>query len=203
MKKIMFNDKYGLTNAVLKGRKTMTRRAVGNRMTDDDIKAYLKGYTELADKAAPYKIGEVLAVAQPYKDLDYSLKGFAVNPDRTCGIRREFTQKQAGWNNKMFVSAKFMPHYIRITDIKVERVQDISEEDCLKEGIIRRDDMINSQMEDVVRYTFENSFVDGVYKTYATPREAFAALIERPGIGHKGDWSRNNWVFVYTFGLIK
>ena len=27
MKKIMFNDKYGLTQAVLDGRKTMTRRA--------------------------------------------------------------------------------------------------------------------------------------------------------------------------------
>lgn len=26
MKKIMFNDKYGLTTAVLEGRKTMTRR---------------------------------------------------------------------------------------------------------------------------------------------------------------------------------
>ena len=28
MKKIMFNDKYGLTQAVLEGRKTMTRRIV-------------------------------------------------------------------------------------------------------------------------------------------------------------------------------
>lgn len=29
MKKIIFNDKYGLTQAVLEGRKTMTRRVVG------------------------------------------------------------------------------------------------------------------------------------------------------------------------------
>lgn len=28
MKKIMFNDEYGLTDAVLQGRKTMTRRIV-------------------------------------------------------------------------------------------------------------------------------------------------------------------------------
>lgn len=28
MQKIMFNDKYGLTQAVLEGRKTMTRRTV-------------------------------------------------------------------------------------------------------------------------------------------------------------------------------
>lgn len=28
MKKIMFNDKYGLTEAVLEGRKTQTRRVI-------------------------------------------------------------------------------------------------------------------------------------------------------------------------------
>ena len=33
MKKIMFNDRFGLTDAVLDGKKTMTRRLVGNRMT--------------------------------------------------------------------------------------------------------------------------------------------------------------------------
>ena len=108
-----------------------------------------------------------------------------------------------GWDNKMFVKADLMPHQICITGIKVERLQDISDEDCLCEGIIRRDDMINSRMEDIVRYTFANSFVGGVYKTYATPREAFAVLIDKPGIGSKGTWERNPWVVVYTFKLIK
>lgn len=31
MKKIMFNDKYGLTKTVIEGRKTQTRRIVPNR----------------------------------------------------------------------------------------------------------------------------------------------------------------------------
>ena len=33
MKKIMFDDHFGLTQAVLEGRKTMTRRVVGNFAT--------------------------------------------------------------------------------------------------------------------------------------------------------------------------
>ena len=33
MQKIMFNDKYGLTEAVLKGRKTMTRRVICQKKT--------------------------------------------------------------------------------------------------------------------------------------------------------------------------
>lgn len=42
--------------AVLDGNKTMTRRAVGNHMTNDDIKAYLKGFKDVAYNLAPYKI---------------------------------------------------------------------------------------------------------------------------------------------------
>lgn len=105
-----------------------------------------------------------------------------------------------GWNNKQGVKACYMPHRIRITDIKVERLQYISEEGCMKEGIIRRDDCINSRMEDIVVYTFKNSFVNHVYKTYPTPREAFAALIDK--VSGKGTWENNPWVFAYTFELI-
>lgn len=215
MKKIMFDDKFGLTDDVLKGHKTMTRRIVQEK--------YLRIYEDMSRlgqpccpleewlirRAAAYKVGEVVAVAQSYRNVEEynpeSYEDVMLNQGTICEASHPYSHlmKSGGWDNKMFVRADLMPHQIRITDIKVERLQDISDEDCLKEGIIRRDDMINSQMEDVVRYTFENSFVDGVYKTYATPREAFAAFIERPGIGHKVDWSRNNWVFVYTFGLIK
>ena len=34
MKKIMFNDRYGLTKAVIEGRKTMTRRLVPWALTE-------------------------------------------------------------------------------------------------------------------------------------------------------------------------
>lgn len=152
-----------------------------------------------------YQPGEVVAVAQSYKDLGYTKEWVEqhIRPNPNAKWYDPFEKKYPGWNNKMFVPAELnKASKIRITNVRAERLQDISDEDCLKEGIIRRDDMINSQMEDVVRYTFENSFVGGVYKTYATPREAFAALIERPGIGHKGDWSKNLWVFVYDFELV-
>lgn len=37
--------------------------------------------------------------------------------------------KIAGYKNKMFTKASLMPHHIRITDVKIERLQDISKED--------------------------------------------------------------------------
>lgn len=192
MQKIMYNDKYGLTTAVLQGRKTMTRRLVGNHMTEHDIKAYLKGYTELADKLAPYKIGEVVAVAQPYKALDYGFHGFATNPSLSCGISKGYAEKQRGWANKMFVSSKFMPHQIRITDIKVERLQDISDDDCLREGLIERKDGFISEY----FYTYH-----GADMNYAYIKTAFADLIDK--VSGKGTWESNPYVFAYEFELVK
>ena len=45
MKKIMFNDRYGLTKAVLSGYKTVTRRIM-NRQPDPDDIAYMKPLIE-------------------------------------------------------------------------------------------------------------------------------------------------------------
>ena len=83
---------------------------------------------DYALSSSRYKVGEVVAVAQKYKDIAL---------DVPVELAAELI-KQPGWNNKMFVRADLMPHHIRITNIRVERLRDISEEDCLKEGICRR-----------------------------------------------------------------
>lgn len=213
MQKIGFSDRYGLTRAVVEEYKNKTRRIA----TFDEVKEPNTGWLTEQPEAgrlvlcdgvrivakSQYKMNEILAVAQSYKSIHEAMMSGDYGDSKYDAFRCAVVAGTKGWTNKMFVRADLMPYRIKITDIKAEKLQDISDEDCLKEGIIRRDDMINSRMEDVVRYTFENSFVGGVYKTYATPREAFAALIERPGIGHKGDWSKNPWVMVYEFKFVK
>ena len=191
MQKIMFNDKYGLTNAVLQGRKTMTRRLVGNRMTEDDIKAYFKGYTELANKCAQYKKGEEAAVAQCYRTI-YTGPGreFGSSSNNSLGL-----MMTKGWVNKMFVRADLMPHKIRFIDIKIERLQDISDEDCLREGVLYSDKY-------AMPYGISNvPTPNGVFFYYSSPREAFAALID--AVSGKGKWESNPWVFVCSFELVK
>lgn len=214
MKKIGFNEHYGLQTAVFNGTKTKTRRTekcldqlyAAEKQLGKPLEIYqqeiiregivLRTNAGIISLHTRYKIDEEVAVAQAYKDLDYSLKGFATNPDRTCGIRREFAQKQAGWSNKMFVSAKFMPHQIRITNIKVERLQDITDEDCLKEGV-RYDDRYW-----VMGYKVDNLWNKRDRQSYwYNARGAFAALIDK--ISGKGTWKRNPWVLVYSFKLIK
>lgn len=209
MKKIMFYDKYGLTQAVLEGRKTMTRRIF---YIPDKLVPYLDIYDifDIVDDCIiwkdksdnirmtfepKYKVGEVVAIAQSYMDVDrFHRKGKnATYLEYLDSILPEL-KLYPGWGNKMFVKADLMPHHIEITDIKVERLQEISDEDCLKEGII---------------HAYTNN--DGI-KIYHTPhtkrgylstdvaQEAFAFLIDK--VSGKGVFKSNPYVFVYEFKLL-
>lgn len=196
----MFNDKYGLTDAVLKGKKTMTRRIIPCKVCQD-VLAPIRyngsdvSHNSMAMKHAHYKIGEEVAIAQSYHALNKS--GFVAPEwiEHTC-------EDSAGYENKMFVRADLMPYRIRITDIKIERLQDITDEDCIKEGIryapMRNEDNYKS-------YTFDGwkrKRRGCDYDCYAVnPREAFRVLINK--VSGASTWQKNPWVFVYTFELIK
>lgn len=194
MKKIMFNDKYGLTQAVLEGRKTQTRRIADTvgRLRDITVRQALeevnKGRACLFDEGRPlalsaYKLGETIAIAQKYADLAYDGEFFRL-------LGKVIFEK--GCYNKMFVKADFMPHRIRITNIRVERLQDISEEDCIAEGVWR-DDNVELEGTTYWYHGLANS-------SFRTPQQAYASLIDR--ISGKGTWESNPHVFVYDFELI-
>lgn len=195
MQKIMFNDKYGLTQAVLEGRKTQTRRIAytGNATIIDcgicvEPKNFgratlFRGIDEIAHSR--YNIGEEVAVAQAYcmliVDRGYSDKEIL---EIACS---------KGWVNKKYVKSDLMPHRIRITDIRAERLQEISYEDCFADGVVQQHgEGANGEIYSYIPYE---------KPLYSTPREAYAALIDK--ISGKGTWASNPYVFVYEFELIK
>lgn len=238
MKKIMFNDKYALTKAVLESRKTQTRRIVKTsdafervnpdfdwdeediKNWEDDFVLRVNNMSETERKECfnyllnhpKYKVGEIVAVAQSYKDVDsyysaayqrqHSIHGMTVdaldcvpNEDikKWFKNRNDFKDK-ASWNNKMFVKSELMPHQICITNVKIEQLQDISEEDCLKEGLewdgIAHKHYIDYSKETGGKIWFDNSL-----------RESYANLIDK--VSGKGTWESNPYVFVYDFNLVK
>lgn len=188
---ISFKDSGGLnlTQAVLAGRKTMTRRAVrglpehfvvGGRsistgkwgvQLEDGTRQWLR---------PPYEVGDVVAIQQAYRDAigEFFFEG--------SSVEKKF-KHTAGWTNKMFVKAELMPHHIRITDVRVEQLQDISNEDCMREGIIKDDEPYS-------RYFFS------LDSWYNTPRAAFADLIDK--VSGRGTWDSNPLVWVYSFVLV-
>ena len=176
----MFNDKYGLTQAVLDGRKTMTRRMINVNIDSTliDSTSRVHYIDDLIKVASRYQVGEIVAVAQSYKTLanggyiDFITVSVSRFKKEYCG---------AGYTNKMFTKADLMPHHIRITNIHVERLQDISDEDCLREGI---------------SYDAKNDayFVCGIKSIAQTPKVMFETLIDK--VSSKGIWERNPYVFV-------
>ena len=199
-KKIMFNDKFGLTKAVLNGTKTMTRRNIKYVFSNDryvDCENHIFYFKDEVGEypiKPKYNIGEKVAIAQKYSSLN--LAGLRYDSDnKQVGTHFELKQV-AGWNNKMFVRADLMPHLIEITGIRVERLQDISPDDCIKEGI----EDIAMEGDDHIEYGFMDK-KKGYYLTYHKVKEAYQHLIDK--ISGKGTWEQNPYVFVYEFKLVK
>lgn len=197
-KKIMFSDKYGLTDAVLNGNKTQTRR-IGK---DDIFSIYLKqkeyslvimndkvlvrdNAVLLAVHKLRYKVGEVVPIAQSYKNAgltENTIVGYDTN------IKPIKAKDSKGWNNKMFVCSYFMPHHIKITNVRIEQLQDINDEDCLKEGVVKTGNT----------YGVKNLYLRD--KQFWNAKEAYSVLIDK--ISGKETWESNPYVFVYDFKLI-
>ena len=203
MKKIMFSDKYDLTRAVLEGRKTQTRRiitipkniqrqivgepkitgakdyrlGVEVRIYDEEDYDFVPMYVQPV-----YLVNEIVAIARSYKDMSYGALW-----DDCLEFEGVEPTKLAGWNNKMFVRADYMLHRIRITKVRIQRLQDISDVDCMAEGINY--------------YEQEGFSWCSTGELFDTPREAYAALIDK--ISGKGTWESNPYVWVYEFELMK
>ena len=204
MKKIMFNDKYGLTQAVLEGRKTQTRRTFLKPGEDTLLNGITPQY--LISVRSRYKVGETVAIAQKYEDLIKNDEFYRLGGKN--GMPLECIKYERGCHNKMFVRAELMPHHIRITKIRMERLQDISDEDCLKEGLCRSDIKNTPRGVAPIRgegesgTTYEHSVLGyGPWHLFPSVKRAYASLIDL--ISGKGTWASNPYVFVYEFELIK
>ncbi len=206
---MMFNDRYGLTQAVISGRKTVTRRIVDPQGKYEKLRWWqpclefeecLYGYTENEgwEVIEPrYNVGEIVAVAQRYDSFLHPNNGVIEHDYQTTALASK------GWNNKMFVKADLMPHQIQIRDLRIERLQDISGDDCLNEGIFVNEYIKNGKMR--YHYGFDGFLHERegwfAQKWFNKPREAFASLIDK--VSGKGTWDRNPFVWRIEFQLVK
>ena len=233
MQKIMFEHRiFGLEQAVIDRLKGMTRRTaklpdglepsdVWNPVMGIDSKSRVYFTVDCIDGKQRdlyprYQIGEEVAVAQSYLDIKGRKKLF--DPKDWWEIEAAHNKPMhaiKGVDNKMYVKADLMPHRIKITNIKLERMQDISDEDCRKEGIIYvkwrqypepfSDRYVDHDLWTLPKYEqqFTDAWSDDDPDAWAaeSPKTAFTVLI-RKMCGKKA-WDSNPWVFVYQFELIK
>ena len=218
----MFKDRFLLTRAVLEGKKTQTRRIFSpqpeyspwggmvwkgymfglspdDRPERPDLKGAYRNFAKsltFSLRFRGYRIGEFVAVAQPYSHLyaekieDWIKHNYHYPREDAAERFAEKVAHSHGWMNKCFVEAKLMKHYIIIRDLKVERLRDISDEDILKEGI--------------KQFGEKFGFYDNkrnCTQLFDTSRSAYAALADL--LFGKGTWESNPYVYVYDFELVK
>lgn len=177
----MFNERYGMQSAVYEKIKIHTRREPF--YSDESVccefnqQGRLECFTYDGEKeytihTSRFAIGEIVAVAQSYSEIADEMKD-AIGVEELGRFYVKPFVDTKGWNNKMFVRADLMPHHIKITDIRCERLQDISDKDCIREG---------------------------VFSLKMSARETFCYLIGK--LNGKKFWDSNPYVIVYEFELV-
>ena len=149
-----------------------------------------------------YKVGEVAYLKEPYcQDCDiikyensteWKANGkfrYKYNGDEISELAKD-SLGFGKWKNKLFMPESAARYFIKIVGVRAERLQDISGEDCLKEGIVKRNN------ENVYGLNIDTNHISNLGKK---PQEAYASLINK--ISGKDTWDINPFVWVYDFEL--
>jgi hypothetical protein len=189
---ILFNG--AMVRAILEGRKTVTRRPVKGLPLDWLQAGFTPDFTARGENAlCPYgQPGDRLWVRETWAEADrpdgtpvvaYAAGGCtAVGRDGARGpdmLLRNFawveTPHVDRWRPSIHMPRWACRLVLEITDVRVERLQAISDADCWAEGA-------------AVQASPDS-------KAYLSPRGAFHALWGSTG----GDWDSNPWVWVISF----
>ena len=195
-----------MVRAILDGRKTQTRRIVKDIPLGYDFvgasedKTYLRAITDkgrvLWTIDPRWHIGDVLWVRETWKEL----QGAPDIEDGTTDTGNYVykADDEAGhvlkWKPSIFMPKEACRIKLRVTDIRVEQLQDISYEDAIAEGIesdcqFYRSNAYLHQYKDYERGDFDCDSIG----SYMTLWES---------INGKGSWDKNPFVWVITFERI-
>lgn len=133
-----------------------------------------------------YRVGEVLYLKEPYFIDENGLVSYMFDKDE---IERK-------WKNKLFIPERYARHFIKIINKRQEMLQDITEEECLKEGIEKRP--IMTMPDGTYKYAYSNK--SNVW-LYYTAIDAFVDLFGE--INGYEIWNSNPIVTRYEFEFLR
>lgn len=176
MKPILFST--AMVQAILEGYKTQTRRVINPQpMAGLRESVFVRSGIEDGhgrEVKPKYLPGDVLYVRETWNEVF----GF----DGITHVRYIYKQQcpsHIHWRPSIFMPRKAARIFLRTTDVRAEKVQEITEEDAYAEGVIT-----NAAVK-VSSYVFW-----------------FESLWNRFNYKRGYGWDANPWVWVYTFELI-
>lgn len=193
VKPILFNTE--MVRAILDGKKTCTRRIVKGVIPDDAM----WGYTMFTPKGCvscrgvyadeygekffrlPYQQGDILYVRETWGhpiSLN-SDKQYVFRADKIAEIG--FKNDSHIWHPSIHMPKEAARIWLKVTDVRVERLQNIDGKGCVKEGI----------EEEPLKYVGDE-FVKGMF------HDLWDSTIKKSDIDRYG-WNANPWVWVIEF----
>lgn len=210
-----------MVRAILEGRKTQTRRTIKpqfiatdgiTKITPHDLEGERFGFfDEFQEYRCPYgHPGDKLWVRESWQHSNHPFGPL----DTDCDIffRADYWDDPHGMDGEKSPEGKYrkwkpsihLPRWasrinLEITGIRVERLQDISEEDAIAEGAKRFDNIPvgtpRPYRNGPDRWSMENP--PDTDHCLSTARWAFANFFEK--INGNGEWDKNSWCWVIEF----
>ena len=193
-KPILFNTEN--VRALLEGRKTTTRRVVKFRrgwnpkwtgyIPDG---AVLYGSNNIPAAKAPYRKGDILWVRETWNRIRYG-NGVTVPFQAEYWYKADDTSQNPDdkWRPSIHMPREAARIFLRVTDVRVERLQEITLSGCVKEGI---------------SFSMADTRPDQTYGV--SPRELFSLVWDhtiKPKDMPAYSWRANPWVWVIEFEQI-
>lgn len=200
VKPILFNTE--MVRAILDGRKSCTRRICkdANDCTvpdmdfyDSDKRTYAvhnyadkehKDKLSIAERTCPICPGDILYVRETWCALPVNEAGH-IRGHSTYYYRADGDLRPSGWRGKwrpsMHMPKEAARIWLKVTDVSVERLQDIDGKGCVKEGI-----------EEEPLKDIGDEFVKGMF------HDLWDSIIKKSDLAQYG-WAANPYVWVIKF----
>lgn len=184
IKPILFNTE--MVQAILDGRKTCTRRVVKlpKNMSGRPVgKSGDIGFMYLGGiKRPPYQQGDILYVRETW------CKGSWMNEKERYYYKADDNDFHCVWHPSIHMPKEAARIWLKVTDVRVERLQKITEDGAKAEGAIDNRGLIHSPENEYDRiHTAREHFI-----------EIWDSTIKKSDLDRYG-WNANPWVWVIEF----
>lgn len=183
MKPILFSTP--MVQAILDGRKTMTRRVIKTDDSPDNWQISLAGTSIVRTKPydailSRYKVGDILWVRETWVEMHGA---YFYRADIDESVKALMEPHGAVWKPSIFMPREAARIFLRVTDVRVERLQDILCGDMKREGCI------------------PDTVTGGQYQQWQ--RDYWIPLWDSINAKRGYGWYTNPWVWVYTFERVE
>lgn len=138
MKPAIFNT--AMVRAILDGRKTQTRRAI-KKYTYEPNHRVVRRMVETGNLKQPYKVGDIIYVRETWSDYPQNYIWFKADfplhwdADQTePGDEVHIEADDVKWKPSIHMPKEYARLFLRVKDVHIERLNEISEEDAIAEG---------------------------------------------------------------------